>query len=135
MLVPGAAGNFPAEVNGMSANTFRVVIDIDQFTRLLALEWGAAGVRVDALSPGPIQDTEGMRRLAPQGDAGDSQVRALVPLGRMGTPRESAHRAMFLGSDAAACVSGAIIACAGAAQGMLGSMVKGAVRQGLARQA
>lgn len=182
VLVSGAAGNFLAEVNAMSSNAFKVVVDIDlvgsfhvarqawphlrkpgasvvfisapqgvvpmpyqshvgaakagidQFTRVLALEWGGAGVRVNAISPGPIEGTEGMRRLAPQGEAGNAAVRAMVPLGRMGTPQDIAHLAMFLGSDAAAYVSGTIIACDGGSQGMLGSMISAAgqelVREG-----
>jgi NAD(P)-dependent dehydrogenase (short-subunit alcohol dehydrogenase family) len=32
-------------------------------TRVLAIEWGAAGVRVNGVVPGPIEGTEGMARL------------------------------------------------------------------------
>ncbi len=177
VLVSGAAGNFLAEVNAMSSNAFKVVVDIDlvgsfhvarqayahlhkpgasvvfisapqavvpmpqqahvgaakagvdQFARVLALEWGAAGVRVNVISPGPIAGTEGMRRLAPQGEAGDALVRSMVPLGRMGTPDDIAHLAMFLGSDAASYLSGAIIACDGGAQNMLTPMINAAAVQ------
>ena len=177
VLVSGAAGNFLAEVNGMSSNAFKVVLDIDllgsfhvvrqawphlrkpgasvifisapqavvpmpwqahvgaakagvdQLARVLALEWGPAGVRVNAISPGPIAGTEGMKRLAPQGEAGDALVRAMVPLGRMGTPGDIANLAQFLGSDAAAYVSGAVIACDGGAQNMLTPMISAAVEQ------
>src|SRR3546814_5761442 len=38
---------------------------VDMITRVGALEWGAAGVRVNSVLPGPIEDTEGMARLAP----------------------------------------------------------------------
>ena len=100
---------------------------VDQFARVLALEWGPAGVRVNAISPGPIQGTEGMQRLAPQIQDGDATLRAMVPLGRMGTPQDIAHLAMFLGSDAASYVSGAVIACDGGAQGMLTPMISGAI--------
>src|SRR5262249_5148107 len=37
---------------------------IDALTRHLAVEWGPAGVRVVAIAPGPIAETEGMRKLA-----------------------------------------------------------------------
>src|SRR5262249_36924953 len=38
---------------------------IEKLTRDLALEWGRYHVRVNAIAPGPIADTEGMARLAP----------------------------------------------------------------------
>jgi peroxisomal 2,4-dienoyl-CoA reductase len=39
---------------------------VDALTRNLAVEWGAYGIRVNAIAPGPIEDTEGMKRLVPQ---------------------------------------------------------------------
>ena len=38
---------------------------VNMLTKCLALEWGPSGIRVNGISPGPIEDTEGMRRLAP----------------------------------------------------------------------
>ena len=38
---------------------------VDMMTRVLAIEWGADGIRVNSVVPGPIEGTEGMRRLAP----------------------------------------------------------------------
>lgn len=37
----------------------------DMLTRVLAIEWGGDGIRINAVIPGPIKDTEGMARLAP----------------------------------------------------------------------
>jgi NAD(P)-dependent dehydrogenase (short-subunit alcohol dehydrogenase family) len=37
---------------------------VDMLTRVLALEWGAEGVRINSIVPGPIAETEGIRRLA-----------------------------------------------------------------------
>ena len=99
---------------------------VDQLTRVLALEWGARGVRVNAISPGPIAGTEGMRRLAPQGEQGDALVRRMVPLGRMGTTDDIGQLALFLGSDAASYISGTVIACDGGAQGQLSPMIAAA---------
>ena len=82
---------------------------IDQLTRIAALEWGEAGVRVNAISPGPINGTEGMKRLSPAG----ADVGRMVPLGRLGTPDDIGCLAMFLASDAASFISGAIIPCDG----------------------
>ena len=44
---------------------------VDALTRALALEWGAEGVRVVGVAPGPIAGTAGMAKLAP----GDNKVR------------------------------------------------------------
>ena len=101
---------------------------VDQLARVLAIEWGPLGVRVNAISPGPIAGTEGMKRLAPQGAEGDALVQQMVPLGRMGTPEDIAQLAMFLGSDAATYVSGTVIACDGGAQGQLTPMITAAAR-------
>lgn len=99
---------------------------VDHLARVLALEWGSKGIRVNAISPGPIEGTEGMRRLAPQGAEGDELVRQMVPLGRMGTTADIAQLAMFLGSDAASYISGTVIACDGGAQGQLSPMIAAA---------
>jgi peroxisomal 2,4-dienoyl-CoA reductase len=79
---------------------------VDSLTRTLAVEWGPFGVRAVAIAPGPIGDTEGMRRLAP-GDVGE-RVRKLIPLGRFGAVQEVADLAVFLATDAAAYITGAI---------------------------
>ena len=86
---------------------------VDQVTKVLAIEWGKVGIRVNAISPGAIAATEGMRRLSPQGDDGAKMILDLVPLGRMGTPQDVADLALFLGSTQASYISGAIIPCDG----------------------
>lgn len=79
---------------------------VDQLTRSLAVEWGPSGVRAVAIAPGPIGDTEGMRRLAP-GDIG-KKLLGQIPLGRLGTIADVADLAVFLATDAAAYITGAI---------------------------
>ena len=159
ILVSGAAGNFLSAANELSANGFRVVVDIDligtfhvlragfphltkpgasvinitapqsfvamryqahvcaakagvdQLTRVLALEWGPGGIRVNSISPGPIAGTEGARRLSVPGMENDT-VQA-VPLKRMGTVEDIAWLAMFLSSPFASYISGAVIPCDG----------------------
>ncbi|TPE60985.1 SDR family oxidoreductase [Sandaracinobacter neustonicus] len=85
---------------------------IDMLTKALAVEWGPAGVRVNAILPGPIADTEGMRRLSSTPELAEKIARA-IPLQRYGTKAEVANLAVFLCSDAASYVSGAILACDG----------------------
>ena len=84
---------------------------VDQLTRVLALEWGGDGIRVNSISPGPIAGTEGMRKLAPPGE--EERAAAAVPLGRLGTVEDIAHLTMFLGSPFASYISGTLIPCDG----------------------
>jgi NAD(P)-dependent dehydrogenase (short-subunit alcohol dehydrogenase family) len=81
---------------------------VDMLTRVLALEWGADGIRVNAVVLGPIEGTEGMARLAPTAEATQKVVSG-VPLGRMGTKKDVADLVMFLASPLAAYITGAII--------------------------
>ncbi len=80
---------------------------IEKLTRDLALEWARFGVRVNTVAPGPIENTEGMSRLAPQEPEG--MLRKRVPLGRWGTIFEVCEAVTFLASPAAAYVTGATI--------------------------
>lgn len=66
-------------------------------TRSLAVEWGQYGIRVNAIAPGPVDDTEAGRRLWPDADS-KARVRQSVPLGRLGEPAEVVDAAIFLAS-------------------------------------
>ena len=92
---------------------------IDIFSKTLAIEWAPAGVRVNVIAPGPVDDTEGMRRLAPTEEARQKSM-ASVPLGRFASKDEIADLALFLCSDAAAYITGAVCVCDGG-QSLLGS--------------
>ncbi|HEX7709093.1 MAG TPA: SDR family oxidoreductase [Thermoanaerobaculia bacterium] len=81
---------------------------VDMITRTLALEWGGAGVRVNSVVPGPIDGTEGMARLAPTEEVRAMTVKG-VPLGRFGTPADIANTCLFLASDLASYITGAVI--------------------------
>lgn len=81
---------------------------VDMVTRCLAIEWGPEGLRVNAVVPGPIDGTEGMARLAPT-EAMREAVTAAVPMRRFGTPGDVADACLWLGSDAAAYVTGTIV--------------------------
>lgn len=81
---------------------------VDMLTRVLAIEWGSDGIRVNSVVPGPIENTEGMARLAPTEEAMRS-VASGVPLGRLGTRQDVANLAMFLASPQAAYITGAVI--------------------------
>ncbi len=81
---------------------------VDMLTKTLAIEWGPEGIRVNSIIPGPIDGTEGMARLAPTPQARQMVVNS-VPMRRMGTPDDIAQVCLFLASDSARYVSGAII--------------------------
>ncbi|MEM7424559.1 MAG: SDR family oxidoreductase [Pseudomonadota bacterium] len=81
---------------------------VDMITKTLALEWGAEGIRINSVIPGPIEDTEGMRRLAP-GEEAMKAVSETVPLRRNGKAQDIANMCMMLSSDAANYVSGVIV--------------------------
>ncbi len=83
---------------------------IEKLTRDLALEWGPSGVRVNAVSPGPIENTEGMARL---GGSDPQRMTKRVPLGRFGAIDEIADAVLFLVSPAAGYVTGASLAVDG----------------------
>jgi peroxisomal 2,4-dienoyl-CoA reductase len=64
---------------------------VDALTRNLAVEWGRHGIRVNAIAPGPIADTEGMKRLVP------------APIA------DIERAAVFICSDAASFVNGVVL--------------------------
>jgi NAD(P)-dependent dehydrogenase (short-subunit alcohol dehydrogenase family) len=85
---------------------------VDLLTRTLAVEWGPVGVRANCITPGPTDDTEGMRRLAPTQEI-RRKIEDAVPLRRFGTKDELADLALFLCSDAASYITGAVYVCDG----------------------
>jgi NAD(P)-dependent dehydrogenase (short-subunit alcohol dehydrogenase family) len=80
---------------------------IVSLTRVLAVEWGPKNIRVNCICPGGV-DTP---MIAPV--LSDEQVlsfmRASTPLGRLARPEETARVALFLASDEASYLNGAII--------------------------
>ncbi|MHB1122577.1 MAG: SDR family oxidoreductase [Ramlibacter sp.] len=81
---------------------------IDMLTRGLALEWGADGIRINSVIPGPIQDTEGLRRLAPTQETRDAMARR-VPLQRLGRIEDVSRVCLMLASDWGSYITGAVI--------------------------
>jgi NAD(P)-dependent dehydrogenase (short-subunit alcohol dehydrogenase family) len=67
-------------------------------TRSLAVEWGHAGIRVNAIAPGPIPTEGAFSRLMAGGEA-ETNALGRIPLGRFGRKEEIANLATFLLSD------------------------------------
>src|SRR5678815_5693905 len=80
---------------------------VDALTRNLAVEWGRYGIRVNAIAPGPIEDTEGMMRLVPE--PFKQQLKKGIPLGRFGRIADIEKAAVFLCSDAASFINGVVL--------------------------
>ncbi len=153
ILLCGAAGNFPARAEELSAGGFKAIVDIDllgtfnacraafphlrkpgasvvsisavqsliptpmqahvsvakagidMLTKVLAAEWGSYGVRLNTIAPGPVGDTEGMRRLTPTEET-RKRLEESIPLRRYATSDEIASAVLFLCSGAASYVTG-----------------------------
>lgn len=85
---------------------------INMMTQCLAMEWGPAGVRVNAISPGPIAGTEGMARLASTPER-EQAIKSRLALRDYGRIEDIAQTALFLCSDAARYITGSIVNCDG----------------------
>ncbi len=81
-------------------------------TRSLAVEWGAYGIRLYAIAPGPFPTEGAWKRLFPSAEFGE-QYKKRVPLGRFGEHSELANLAAFLVSDGAPYVNGECVAIDG----------------------
>jgi NAD(P)-dependent dehydrogenase (short-subunit alcohol dehydrogenase family) len=132
--LPGAALIAITAGQAVNPSMFQVHVcaakaGINQLIRVLAMEWGPAGVRVNGISPGPIANTEGMARLAPTEQAAIA-ITSRIPLRRYGEIEEVAESAVFLVSDSARYVTGTILDCDGGSQ--LGDARDRGMGQGLA---
>ncbi len=78
------------------------------FTRTVAQEWAAYGVRVNALAPGWIETemNEPARQMIPEFNR---RVLDSIPLGRWGTPEDVAGAALFMCSPAASFITGSVL--------------------------
>jgi NAD(P)-dependent dehydrogenase (short-subunit alcohol dehydrogenase family) len=91
---------------------------IDMMMKNLAIEWGRYGIRTNSIVPGPIEGTEGMKRLT--SDAQRQEFIKSVPLQRMGTVEDIGQAAVFLASPLASYVSGCVVVVDGG-QNLVGS--------------
>ena len=81
---------------------------VDMVTKVLAQEWGPEGLRVNSVVPGPIDNTEGMDRLAPTPEIKAAIIES-VPAKRMGETDDVARAVLYLASPAADYVSGTVL--------------------------
>lgn len=79
-------------------------------TKHLAVEWADQGIRVNAVAPGTIR-TERVKRLPeePGGSEYLAAIESMHPMGRLGEPAEVASAIVFLASDDASFITGAVL--------------------------
>jgi meso-butanediol dehydrogenase / (S,S)-butanediol dehydrogenase / diacetyl reductase len=104
-----------ASISGLRASTMRVAYGTSKaalihMTKQHAVELGNAGVRVNAVAPGPVE-TE-MARLV-HSAAIRADYHDAIPLARYGTPEEMAHTVGFLCSPQASYINGQVVAVDG----------------------
>jgi len=110
----GAVVNI-ASISGLRASTLRVAYGTSKgalihLTKQQAIELGNAGIRVNAIAPGPV-DTE-MAKLV-HSVAIRADYHDVIPLNRYGTPEEVADAVGFLCSAQAAYINGQVLAVDG----------------------
>lgn len=104
-----------ASISGLRASTLRVAYGTSKaalihFTRQQAAELGTAGIRANAVAPGPVETEMAKQVHSP---AIRADYHATIPLGRYGTMQEIAEAVGFLCSDAASYVNGQVLAVDG----------------------
>jgi len=113
LLADGASVILNASIvgsKGLAANSVYSATKaaIRSFARTWTTDLKARRIRVNAISPGPI-DTEGLRELFGSSQVGQDRLKninSLVPMGRIGTADEIAKAAVFLASDDSSFVTG-----------------------------
>lgn len=85
---------------------------VNMLTKCLAMEWGPVGVRVNAISPGPVRGTEGIARLVPTPEM-EQAVTNVLALRRFANMSDIADAALFLADERSAYITGSIIECDG----------------------
>lgn len=120
---PGGNVLFTASTSGLSASTFSPIYSgvkagVIGLVRGLAKRYAPEGIRVNAVCPGPV-DTPMAREFVarkdqhvPQGTDREALVRrfgATTAMGRAGRPEEIGYAALFLLSDEASFITGAVL--------------------------
>lgn len=85
---------------------------VNMLTKVLAMEWGPAGVRVNAISPGYIDKTEGTSRLLDTIEK-RTRVQSAIPLRQLGTTADIENLVVYLCMPESRYITGTVIDCDG----------------------
>jgi 3-oxoacyl-[acyl-carrier protein] reductase len=121
LCVPHLEGSGRGRVINITSSSVREPVDnlvlsnavrpgVIGWAKTLARELGPAGVTVNSIAPGRI-DTDRIAEVYPDGPS-EADL-AVIPLRRLGTPREVADVVCFLASERAAYVTGAVVSVDG----------------------
>ncbi|ORZ35304.1 hypothetical protein BCR44DRAFT_116691 [Catenaria anguillulae PL171] len=80
---------------------------VDALTKVMAMELGRYGIRVNGIAPGPIEGTEGITRLMPPNMTAD--YINTIPVRRLGTIGDIEHATVYLASEAGSYVTGTVL--------------------------
>ncbi|MEJ1161353.1 SDR family oxidoreductase [Prosthecomicrobium sp. N25] len=86
--------------------------------RTWALELGPAGITVNVVAPGPIQDTAMFQDVIEPGSERERKLAEAIPVKRLGRSDDVAHAVMFFAGREAGFVTGQVLyVCGGASVG------------------
>ncbi|MFF8376677.1 SDR family NAD(P)-dependent oxidoreductase [Streptomyces sp. NPDC015661] len=116
MLVSGGGAIVcTSSISGVAGQARQAVYGPAKFvatglTKHLAVEWAEHGIRVNAVAPGTIEtERVAAARVEPGGPEYLAEIVGAHPMGRFGTPEEVAAAILFLASEEASFVTGAIL--------------------------
>ncbi len=85
---------------------------VAMLTKVMAIEWGRLGLRVNAIAPGYVK-TDLVDELVKAGRMNVEALARRTPLGRLGEPQEIAALALFLASEHASFINGHVVVADG----------------------
>ena len=86
---------------------------IHGFIRDAAMELAEHGIRINAVAPGPIETERTVKTFEELHETSDYSPHILVPMRRIGQPREIADAVLFLASEEASYITGTTLSVAG----------------------
>ncbi|MGW8764484.1 SDR family NAD(P)-dependent oxidoreductase [Streptomyces sp. NPDC055815] len=116
MLVTGGGAIVcTSSISGVAGQARQAVYGPAKFvatglTKHLAVEWASHGIRVNAVAPGTIEtERVAAARVEPGGPEYLAEIVGAHPMGRFGTPEEVAAAILFLSSEEASFITGAVL--------------------------